>query len=295
MCVVFAGGTLVPGCFVLVAVQPRTPPQGSHILGSKLCNWRVKLKNDKMARSKPVKSHALGCESKRVQSVVAVRVAKRSSESKRVFSSAEKRRHVEAAVQSGVSLEKYALTHGLCANAIYKWRKNYDKLCVVKPTSFSTCPPRHLALELQVMDWVRERLGWRRFILTPAMIKVKARDIAKALGIQNFSASKHWYDNFKERNGLYSTKRHGERSSADIEAAKSYANTFTEQWRLDNDSIFNIDESIVFYQRSGTRSVVLRGTARLTRGFRQPQKKLGAIFGLCADGSTLIITTCQST
>ena len=81
-----------------------------------------------------------------------------------------------------------------------------------------------------ILTWVSQRLKWRGYRIQPLMIRQKAKDFAKIMGITDFSSSNGWYDGFRKRRRakLVYVPLHGERNSADFEAATNYLKHFKE-------------------------------------------------------------------
>ena len=86
---------------------------------------------------------------------------------------------------------------------IRRWRKQEDELRQVKKSrkSFRGNTPRLAHLEDDLKNWVYEMRSVGRSISTVS-IRLKAKTLAKELGIMNFSGGQSWCTRFMKRNNL---------------------------------------------------------------------------------------------
>ena len=74
--------------------------------------------------------------------------------------------------------------------------------------------PKFPELETDLYSWI-EIARRRKVNIPPQVIKLKAKELAKALSIDDFTASNGWYHRFAKRKGLKTVDLHGEGGSAD--------------------------------------------------------------------------------
>ena len=86
--------------------------------------------------------------------------------------------------------------------------------------------------------------------LTGTQLIKKAKDFAKDLGLQNYTPSTGWLSRWKKRLGIRYRKGHGEKNSANTEAAQRWMeNRMPEiMQEFSEDQIYNADETGLFFR-----------------------------------------------
>lgn len=94
------------------------------------------------------------------------------------------------------------------------------------------------------------------------MCAEQAKHFHIALGLEvDFKASSGWLTRFKTRYGIREIAIHGERLSADMEAAKTFAQEFklfVEREHLDQRQIYNADEMGLYWKCLPSRTLVMQ-------------------------------------
>lgn len=196
-----------------------------------------------MARSKPTAKRAAA------DAKVIRRKAVRGNCVRRVFSNKEKVEFVKRWQESRRTCAEFERVHQLPASAVAKWRKQLGALSKASATGFSKKGGEHRTLELKLMEWLRVRWGWKGFRVSPRMIQAQGRALAVKLRVTGFEASDGWYQRFRDRHGLKLVRLHGERSSADHEAAAGYKEKFEKMvaaLKIPESNIFNADQTLLY-------------------------------------------------
>ncbi|GBM94269.1 Tigger transposable element-derived protein 6 [Araneus ventricosus] len=145
-----------------------------------------------------------------------------------------------------------------------------------------------------VLEWfktVREK----KISVSGPMIQHKAKELADALGVENFSASNGWLDRFRIRNNI--TFRLLCREVAHVDPS------LCEDWQerlplllagYDDEDIFNMDETALFLRALTNKSMIQKSEE--ARGGKIPQERLTISFCVRAAGEKekpLVIWRCQ--
>ena len=144
---------------------------------------------------------------------------------------------------------KAALELNVNESMIRRWRKQEDELRQVKKSrkSFRGNTPRWAHLEDDLKNWVYEMRSVGRSISTVS-IRLKAKTLAKELGIMNFSGGQSWCTRFMKRNNLSIRCKTtlAQRLPADFEEKASIFREFCQtkitEKNIHHDNIFNMDE-----------------------------------------------------
>lgn len=214
----------------------------------------------------------------------------RKSDKRRSFSAHHKLSLMQEFKNSGICASSFEKLNKLSCGWIHKALRKQDVLKLCAPSSGAAITTPHTALELRLMEWVLSVTKWRGFRLSAKMIQQKARTIAGVLHIpaEKFAASNGWYANFKKRNNLVTISLHGERSSADLDAARAFPPILAalkEKLLIDADMVCNADESLLFYRRQLLRTVVPADVRDVVRGRTQDKSRVGVMFACYSDGT----------
>ncbi len=234
-----------------------------------------------MARSKPTAKRAAA------DAKVIRRKAVRGNCVRRVFSNKEKVEFVKRWQESRRTCAEFERVHQLPASAVAKWRKQLGALSKASATGFSKKGGEHRTLELKLMEWLRVRWGWKGFRVSPRMIQAQGRALAVKLRVTGFEASDGWYQRFRDRHGLKLVRLHGERSSADHEAAAGYKEKFEKMvaaLKIPESNIFNADQTLLYPRLQLNTSVCPEAEAKKLRGKKKDKFRVGMMVTSCADG-----------
>lgn len=93
------------------------------------------------------------------------------------------------------------------------------------------------------------------------MLKLKSEELAKKLTIPDFKASTGWLDNFKTHHGISFKKIQGEVNAVRQADTDDWLNRCLPELlkSYDLDSIYNADETGLFWQALSDRTMVLKG------------------------------------
>jgi transposase-like protein len=208
--------------------------------------------------------------------------------SRRVFSNKEKVDWVAQWKAGTLYAKAFERSHGLPECSIRKWREQLSELRAADPAGFSKQGSAHSQLELRVMEWLRLRWSWRGFRVSPHMIQARARQVAAQKHLEDFVGSAGWYEKFKYRSGLRTVRLHGERASADHQAALDYGPKFRQlvaELGLSTSSVYNADETLLYPRLQLRTTVCLEKYASELRGKKEDKFRVGMMVTSCADGS----------
>lgn len=82
------------------------------------------------------------------------------------------------------------------------------------------------------------------------ILRQKAEELAKKMGIENFIASEGWFHRWKKRENIVYKRTYGEQKDADFSAAENWLKT---EWpkiisECTPDNVYNADENGLFYR-----------------------------------------------
>ncbi|XP_064109049.1 tigger transposable element-derived protein 1-like [Macrobrachium nipponense] len=107
--------------------------------------------------------------------------------------------------------------------------------------------------------------------------------------LQEFQASKGWFQRFMQRFQLKHVSLHGEAASADVDAAQNYPETFK---KLISDKgycpqqVFNMDETGLFWKRMPSRTCIMKDEARAS-GFKAHKDRVTLI--MCGNAAGFML------
>ncbi|GBL96617.1 Tigger transposable element-derived protein 4 [Araneus ventricosus] len=106
---------------------------------------------------------------------------------------------------------------------------------------------KYVNINEAVLEWFKT-VRAKKIPVSGPMIKHKAKELADALGIENFSASNGWLNRFRIRNNITFRSLCGEAADVDLSLCEDW------QERLplllagcDDENIFNMDETALFF------------------------------------------------
>ncbi len=99
------------------------------------------------------------------------------------------------------------------------------------------------------------------------------------MGIRGFKASRAWVTRFRRRHGLVYVRLRGERASADGDAARKYAFTFTnlgKELKVKTSNMYNFDERLIYLYVTTSSTLCPQDMTRTIRadGLRLPKPLL---------------------
>ena len=144
---------------------------------------------------------------------------------------------------------------------------------------------RHAELEAALHLWVVEKNS-QGALPSNALLAAKALTLAKFYNIENFSAGESWIRRFKLRNNIAWKKAHGEKQSADIQAAND--------WILEKlpdliknyseDNVYNADETGLYWRGLPDRGYfATSNNNNQPSGAKVPKERITAL--VCANMS----------
>ncbi|GBN80062.1 Tigger transposable element-derived protein 6 [Araneus ventricosus] len=129
-----------------------------------------------------------------------------------------------------------------------------------------------------VLEWFKT-VRAKKIPVSGPMIQHKAKELADALGIENFSASNGWLDRFRIRNNITFRSLCGEAADVDPSLCEDW------QERLplllagyDDEGIFNMDKTALFFHALPSKSMIQKSEE--ARGGKIPKERLTISF-LC--------------
>ncbi|XP_025198312.1 tigger transposable element-derived protein 6-like [Melanaphis sacchari] len=121
----------------------------------------------------------------------------------------------------------------------------YDKLSILQ--SYDNLPKmgqREAAIKLQISQPKNDAR------INGPILRQKAEELAKKIGIENFIASEGWFHRWKKRENIVYKRTYGEQKDADFSAAENWLKT---EWpkiisEYTPDNVYNADETGLFYR-----------------------------------------------
>lgn len=118
-------------------------------------------------------------------------------------------------------------------------------------TRKTTRDPKFSLLNKSLYEWFKQRRS-QGFPISGHILSEKAKEFHLELNIaEPCEFSSGWIRNFKTRYGIRHIRLHGEKTSADTEAAEEYVETFSKFAKDENlkpSQIYNADETGVFWR-----------------------------------------------
>ncbi|GBN13468.1 Tigger transposable element-derived protein 6 [Araneus ventricosus] len=219
--------------------------------------------------------------------------------SKRVFLNLEQRIEILRQYENGKSARKLAELFYCGRTQINKIIKEKD-LILKEYEDFKfrgvkrMRHEKYVDINEAVLEWfktVREK----DILVSGPMFQHKAKELADALGIENFSARNGWLDRFRIRNNITFRSLCGEAADVDPSLCEDW------QERLplllvgyDNEDIFNMDERALVFRALPNKIMIQKSEE--ARGGKIPKERLTISFCVSAAGEKekpLVIWRCQ--
>ncbi|GBN40626.1 Tigger transposable element-derived protein 6 [Araneus ventricosus] len=153
---------------------------------------------------------------------------------------------------------------------------------------------KYVIINEAVSEWFKT-VRAKTIPVSGAMIQYKAKELADALGIENFSSSNGWMDRFRIRNNITFRSLCGEAADVDPSLCEDW------QKRLplllagyDDEDIFEIDETALFFRALPNKSMIQK--SKEARGEKIPKEGLTISFCVSAareKEKPLVIWRCQ--
>lgn len=207
--------------------------------------------------------------------------------SKRVFLSLEQRIEVLREHERGKSARKLAERFNCGRTQISKIIKEKDlilkefedfKFRGIKQLRHE----KHVDVNKAVLEWFKS-VRAKNIPVSGPMIQQKAKEIADALGNENFSASNGWLDRFRVRNNITFRSLCGEAADVDPSSCEDW------QERLplllagyEDKDIFNMDETGLFFRALPNKSLMQKSEE--ARGGKIPKQRLTVSLCVSATG-----------
>lgn len=101
------------------------------------------------------------------------------------------------------------------------------------------------------------------------LFQQKAIELAEELGIEDFKASDHWLENFKERHGIKFRTEQGEAAAVNQEVVQDWKQTVLRQAleKYSADDVFNADETGLFWRLMPNKTLAFKGKTLRISGF----------------------------
>ncbi|GBO40376.1 Tigger transposable element-derived protein 4 [Araneus ventricosus] len=220
--------------------------------------------------------------------------------SKRVFLNLEQRIEILCQYEKGESARKLA-------ELFYCRRTQINKIITEKDLSLKEYEnfkfrgvkrmrhEKYVNINEAVLEWFKT-VRAKKIPVSGSMIQHKAKELADALGIENFSASNGWLDRSRIRNNITFRSLSDEAAYLDPGLYEDW------QKRLplllaghDNEDIFNMDETALFFRALPNKSVIQKSEE--ARGGKIPKELLIICFRVSAAGEKekpLVIWRCQT-
>ena len=108
---------------------------------------------------------------------------------------------------------------------------------------------RYQDIDAAMEKWFASMRAQKKNVIGTEILK-RARSFAKELGIQPYTPSFGWLGRWKKRLGICYKKAHGEKGSANTEAAEQWIRNRMPEILLEyeEENIFNADETGLFYR-----------------------------------------------
>ena len=180
-----------------------------------------------------------------------------------------------------------AASFGSCAKVVTKVRNNI----IVRMES---------ALALWISDCSRKNV-----ILDGNIIRQKARSLYDRFAmagdepqpststatpaVEEFMASRGWFDRFQKRYNIRNVSLHGEAALADTEAASTYPATFKkiiEEKGFKPEQVYNMDETALFYKKMPSRTFLMKDEAKAP-GFKAQKDRVTLI--MCGNAAGFML------
>lgn len=152
--------------------------------------------------------------------------------------------------------------------------------CKIFDNSTTCRPPKHPELEEALYIWFIQKRE-QNAILNQEILIGKAKEFSNKLGITAFNFSNGWLEKFKKRNRIKSYVLHGESGSVNKQSLNDCLMAVKAKiCNYDDDNVFNMDETALFYDYRGDRSLSINS---LTEGTKQSKTRI--TIALCTNAS----------
>ncbi|GBN08461.1 Tigger transposable element-derived protein 6 [Araneus ventricosus] len=220
--------------------------------------------------------------------------------SKRVFLNLEQRIEILRQYEKGKSVRKLA-------ELFFCGRTQINKIITEKDLSLKEYEDfkfrgvkrmrheKYVNINEAVLEWFKT-VRAKKILVSGSMIQHKAKELADALGIENFSARNGWLDRFRIRNNITFRSLSDEAAYLDPGSCEDW------QKRLqlllagyDDEDIFNMDETALFFRALPNKSMIQKYEE--ARGGKIPKERLIICFCVSAAGEKekpLVIWRCQT-
>jgi hypothetical protein len=273
-------------CVLIIVFRPRIveigPQTSAPAVQQTWCKVRTLIRRPSMARSRTTQRRVTLVVKPGASLMLAGTVCRR------VVSNGDKLQFVALWKESGLPRAAFERQHGLAQASLCKWERLLPRIERCDRAGLCARAGAQPRLEEKLMAWLLERWGWKGFRVSSRMMQVQARVIAAELKIANFECSSGWLAAFRRRQGLVSTSLHGEKATADHEAAEAYPPNFrrmVEELSVQISNIYNADETLLYPRLQTRQTVCPERLATILRGGKQDRFRIGILLTSCADGS----------
>ncbi|XP_076035908.1 uncharacterized protein LOC143021925 isoform X5 [Oratosquilla oratoria] len=149
-------------------------------------------------------------------------------------------------------------------------------------------------MEDMLIKWIEDRTQ-RKMPISMGLVQERALSLWEDLQattsttsrtLETFTASRGWFQRFRERAGLHNVTMSGEAASADEEAASAFPAFFktrVEEGGFTPKQVFNINETGLFWKKMPTRTYISREEKHAS-GFKAAKDRLTVALGGNAEG-----------
>lgn len=218
-----------------------------------------------------------------------------SNKRKRVVISLQEKLKAVRRLDNGELLKNIAKDLGVGVSTVAEWRKNREKLekwCSVlsspTPARKSMKRGEYEKVDDSLFLWFTQNRE-RGIPISGTILKQKAVSLSEELPVieapESFSASDGWLDRWKKRHGVRQLKVCGEKLSADVSAAKKFAENFMELMKendLQPDQIYNCDETGLNYKMLPSSTLASKTEAGAP-GYKRSKERITVL--ACANAS----------
>lgn len=190
-----------------------------------------------------------------------------------------------------LSYRELAALNGVCVSTIGNIIRNKDKILEIAQNvsepqfMFRMRKPKNKVLDLYMFKWFQSRRK-KLIALNGPLIQNEAKGMANSLGMVDFKASEGWLDKFKLRYNIYDLGLSGESASVDLSRVDEWKKASSELINsYEEENIFNVDETSLFWKCTPKRSLVFRGER--AAGTKKSKERLTLLLCCSATGEKL--------
>uniref|UniRef100_A0A1A9W8G6 HTH CENPB-type domain-containing protein n=1 Tax=Glossina brevipalpis TaxID=37001 RepID=A0A1A9W8G6_9MUSC len=225
---------------------------------------------------------------------------KEGTSSKRKFITIETKIQILERFQNQERLGDIARHFKLNESTIRTIKENEEKIRCSLSSRSSVLAKIISRPRAKIMEKMEQSLTKKRLPLDGNAFKQKALKIFNYLkegqpsideDNHQFVVSKGWFEKFKKRHSLHSSKIQGERASADAEAADKYSEEFAKiikEYDYLPDQIFNADETGLWWKKMPSRTFISKNE-KTAPGFKVSKDRITLLLYSNASGN--FITT----